>query len=285
MEKKLIGAGVLAGAVAGLVAFVFARIFAEPLIQKAIDYEGARDEAQAALDKAAGLAVAAEGPDVFSRAVQANVGIGAALILFGAALGALVAVTYLICIGRTGRIRPLQLGLLVPLFGFLGLFFVPFLKYPANPPAIGHEETIATRGALYLVTVFLSCLCLFLAVYIGQKLHQRYSTWTSTLLVGAGYIVVMAIVFAILPQLGHLSANIAEYGRHATETPLQMEDPDGTIVLSGFPADVLAEFRVYSILAQIIMWGLIAMIFAPLAQRIIEQRNAPAAPEVETAAA
>jgi thiamine transporter ThiT len=50
MEKKLILRGTLAGAVAGLLAFLFARIFAEPQIQKAIDYESARDAAQALLD-------------------------------------------------------------------------------------------------------------------------------------------------------------------------------------------------------------------------------------------
>ena len=108
MEKQLIGRGVLAGAFAGLIAFVFARIFAEPLIQQAIDYEGARDAAQEALDKAAGIAVPAAGPDIFSRTVQADVGIGAGLILMGAAMGALVAVAYVICIGRTGRVRPFQ---------------------------------------------------------------------------------------------------------------------------------------------------------------------------------
>lgn len=274
MEKRLIGFGVLSGAFAGLLMFVFARIFAEPIIQKAIDYESGRDAAQEALDKAAGLAVAAAGPDIFSRTVQANLGIGAGLILFGAAMGALVAVAYSIAIGRTGKIRPFQLALLVPVFFFVGAFLVPFAKYPANPPAIGHEETIRDRGALYLITVFVSCLALFLAVYFGQKLHERYSVYTSTILVGIGYVVVMTILFLILPSLGHLDANVAEYGRHATETPLPLKDADGTIVFPGFPADVLAQFRAYSVAAQVILWGVIALTFAPLAARVLEPEAA-----------
>ncbi|MGM9440644.1 CbtA family protein, partial [Streptomyces murinus] len=76
MEKRLILRGVIAGAVAGLLAFVFARIFAEPQIAKAIDYESGRDAAQAVLDKAAGITAEAEGPDIFSRTIQADVGIG-----------------------------------------------------------------------------------------------------------------------------------------------------------------------------------------------------------------
>ena len=84
MVPRLIGRGVFAGAIAGLLAFVFGRIFAEPQIQKAINYESARDAAQQLLDKAAGLPVAAAGPDIFSRSVQANIGIGVGMIAFGA---------------------------------------------------------------------------------------------------------------------------------------------------------------------------------------------------------
>lgn len=269
MEKQLIGRGVLAGGVAGLITFVFARIFAEPVIQKAIDYESARDVVQAKLDKAAGLVAAPAGPDIFSRTVQADIGIGAGLILFGAAMGALVAVAYVICLGRTGNVRPRPLALLVPLFGFIGFFAVPFAKYPANPPAIGHEETIRQRGALYLILVASSCLLLFLAVYFGQKLTARYSTWTSSVLMGIGYLAAVGLVMAFLPEFGHLHANVVEYGRQATETPLPLKDSNGTIVFPGFPADVLAQFRFYSVTAQVLMWGVIALVFAPLAERVV----------------
>ena len=116
MEKKLILRGILAGAIAGLLAFVFARIFADPQIQAAIDYESARDAAIAALNKTA----VSDGPDIFSRAVQGNVGIGVGIIGFGAAMGALFAVAYAICLGRVGNLRPRSLAMLVAGFGFLG---------------------------------------------------------------------------------------------------------------------------------------------------------------------
>ena len=69
--RSFIAFGVLAGAVGGLLAFVFARIFAEPLIQKAVEYESGRETAQAALDKAAGLAPGEHEHEIFSRALQA----------------------------------------------------------------------------------------------------------------------------------------------------------------------------------------------------------------------
>ena len=178
MEKKLILRGALAGAVGGLLAFVFARIFAEPQIQKAIDYETGRDAAQAALNKAAGLAVEAAHEDVFSRTVQANVGLGVGLVFFGMALGAMFAVAYMVCLGRVGNLRPRTLALLVAGAGFLGLYLVPFIKFPANPPAIGHPETINQRTALYLVMVVASLVFMGLAVWLGQRLQTGSGTGT-----------------------------------------------------------------------------------------------------------
>src|SRR6201999_4109081 len=144
-------------ALAGLFAFIFARILAEPQIQQAIDYESARDSMQDALDKAAGIAIPAAGPDIFSRGIQRNVGIGVGMVLFGLAMGGLLAVAYvLVARGMRPRVRPRTLGAILAAAGFLGLYLLPFLKYPANPPAIGHEDTIKTRSALYLAMVLLS---------------------------------------------------------------------------------------------------------------------------------
>lgn len=266
---KFILRGVLSGAIGGLIAFIFARIFAEPQIQLAIDYESARDAAQDKLDKAAGIAVPPAGPDIFSRAIQANVGIGVGMILMGAALGAIFAVVFAVCLGRVGKVRPRALALLLAGGGFLGFYLVPFIKYPANPPAIGHEDTIGARTGLYLIMVVCSLLFLVLAVLLGRKLQARFGTWNASLLAGAAFIVAIGIVMLILPSLGELSANVAAYGHHATETPLPLTDSDGTIVYPGFPADVLANFRLYSVGAQLIIWATIGLVFAPLADRLL----------------
>ena len=141
MEKNLIGRGVLAGIIAGLLAFVFARIFAEPQISKAIDYESGRDAAVAILDKAAGMPIAPAGPGIFSRTLQANIGIGVGVIAFGAAMGALFAVAYAVCLGRVGRVRPRTLSLLVAAGGFLGIYLMPFI----NLQPIRRLSAILTR--------------------------------------------------------------------------------------------------------------------------------------------
>lgn len=267
MERMLIMRGALAGAVAGLLAFVFARIFAEPQISAAVDYESGRHEAQHLLSPA----TAAEGHEheVFSRTLQANLGIGAGMIAFGVAMGILFAVAYSICLGRFGAVRARTLALLVAAAGFVGMYLVPFLKYPANPPAVGHDDTIRTRANLYLLMIVVSVVLLIGAAVLGRRLHPRLGTWNAALIAGAAYAVTVGIVMAVLPSVGELAANVQAYGHHATETPQPLRDARGTIVYPGFPADTLATFRLNSVIAQAILWGAIAVIFAPLAERAL----------------
>ena len=45
------------------------------------------------------------------------------------------------------------------------------------------------------------------------------------------------------------------------------------IVYEGFPADVLYDFRLYSFGTQVVMWVTIALVFAPLASRLLDGRR------------
>ena len=140
MEIRVILRGALSGFIAGVLGFIFARIFAEPVINQAIDYESGRDAVLAALNHAAGRPVAPDGPEIFSRSVQSTIGIAAGIIAFATAMGALIAVACLVLHGRFS-VRPRDLVWLIAGFGFLGVYLLPFVKYPANPPAIGHSFT------------------------------------------------------------------------------------------------------------------------------------------------
>jgi hypothetical protein len=276
MESRFIYRALGVGALGGLLAFVFARIFAEPFIQDAIDYESGRDAAQEALDKAAGVTVGTADPEVFSRGIQRNLGIATGMVLFGLAMGGLFVVAYLMLSRRFPGLRPRVLAALVAAAGFVGVYLVPFVKYPANPPAIGHSETISDRSAVYLAMVGISVVALVLAVVAGYRLAGRFGTWNASLLAALGFVVVISVAMALLPALGHFPVNEAQYGKYATETPQPLLGPDGKIVYPGFPADVLFKFRLYSIIAQIIMWATLGLGFGALAERLTGKVRAPA---------
>jgi hypothetical protein len=127
--------------------------------------------------------------------------------------------------------------------------------------------------------VLASIVFLVLAVLAGQRLRQRFGNWNASLIAGAGFAVAIGIVMAALPQLGHLAANKAQYGLHATETPLPLRDTKGAIVFPGFPADTLATFRLYSVAAQLLLWSVLGLVFGPMAERVLAPAAAAAAKE------
>ena len=295
MEIRIILRGALSGVIAGILGFAFARVFAEPVIDKAIAYESGRDDVLAALNKAAGRVVAPDGPEIFSRTIQSTIGIATGIIVFSAAMGALVAVAYLVLHGRF-RIRPRNLAWMIAGFGFLGVYLLPFVKYPANPPAIGHTFTITTRGQLYLSVVACSLILLGLAVYLARRLAPRFGLLGAVLTAAVAFLVVYGVVIGLLPSLGDLPGNVAAssqfgYARAATETPQPIVNilstpltvggkviAPGQIVYPGFDADVLWKFRWYSVINQALIWLTVALVFGALLERFLgEPRREPEA--------
>ena len=292
MEIRVIGRGALAGLIAGVLGFVFARIWAEPVIDKSIDYESGRDDILAALNRAAGRPVAPDGPEIFSRTMQSTVGIATGIIVFSVAMGAVVAVAYVVLHGRFA-VRPQTLAWLVCGFGFLGVYLLPFVKYPANPPAIGHTFTIMTRGQLYLTMVVASLILLGLAVFAARRLSRRVGLYRAVLIAAAGFLVLYGVLLAVLPSLGELSANAAHadqfgFAPAATETPQPITNilstplevdgktiAPGQIVYPGFDADVLWKFRWYSLINQVLVWTTIGLVFGALIERLVAGGGKP----------
>jgi Probable cobalt transporter subunit (CbtA) len=179
----------------------------------------------------------------------------------------LVAVAYLVLHGRF-NVRPRNLAGMIAGFGFAGVYLLPFVKYRANPPAIGHSFTIHTRGALYLTMVASSLILLGLAVWLARMLAPRFGMVGAVVLAAVAFLVVYGVLIGLLPSLGNLAANVAHsdqfgYARAATETPQPITNilavplhingktiAPGQIVYRGFGADVLWKFRWYSLINQ-----------------------------------
>jgi hypothetical protein len=260
MEKSIIWRGILAGALAGVFAFIWSKIFIEPIVGRSIDFEDGTAAAHEAMETASGHGHAHEkGGELFTRAVQSNIGMGLGVLLFSVALGALFAVVFCVAYSRISNVSARKLAVLTAGAMLIALWVVPALKYPPNPPATSLDETIKQRALLYLLMVALSALLMVASVYLAFQLTPKLGAWNATLAAGGAYIVAVAIVMLILPTIN--------------ETPGPMVNDAGTIVFPGFPAVDLYEFRLYALGTQVIVWTTIGLFGAAMLSRLLDSKE------------
>jgi hypothetical protein len=252
MVANLILRGLVAGILAGLVTFGVARVFGEPSMETSIRFEAQQDEARAAAARAAGKEVEPEEPEVFSRAVQRGIGLLTGVVVVGAGLGALFAVLFALANGRIGSLGPGATAALLAALGFITIYLVPALKYPANPPSVGEADTIQLRTGLYFLMMAVSIAATVGAWALGTSMARLYGLWNGFVVAFVAYLLVLWIAFALLQPINEVPAN--------------------------FPATTLWDFRVASASVQAVLWGSLGLIFGTLAEWSAAPRrlNAPA---------
>lgn len=244
MVGTLLLRGMLVGIVAGLLCFGFLRVFGEPQVDRAIAFETLMDDAKvkAAADESIAKPMPAEEAELVSRPVQAGIGLLTGVAVYCAAFGGLFALVFAMVNGRLANLSARATSALLAAAGFLSLYVVPNLKYPANPPSVGEPETIGMRTALYFALIAISLAGMIAAVMLRQRLVARHGGWTATLVAGGAYLVFVLAVGLVLPGVN--------------------EVPDA------FPAVVLWQFRIASIGAQALMWATLGLGFGALAERV-----------------
>lgn len=250
------------GAVAGVATFVFSRVLIAPLIGAAVDYESEREHAH--------LGGGHEhGHELFTRSVQENFGAATGVIAFAMVMGVLFAVAFGLLrtvLERRGfRPDPAALALLLAAGMFVAVALMPGLKYPANPPSVGLDDTVPARSSAFLTLLAVSVVAASVAVVAGAAWARRWGGWRAGGVAVGGYLAVMLCAMALLPSFH--------------EVPGPVREPGGALVLDGFPAEVLADFRVYTWVNQAVMWLVIGATFAGLAalhRRAYVQVRSPA---------
>lgn len=231
MVGSLLMRGMLVGLLAGFLCFGFAKLFGEPQIDRAIAVEEQIDRAKSEPPE----------PEIFSRHTQSTIGLLTGVVVYSTSFGGLFALVFAYASGRVGRIGPRGLAALLALAGFLAVNFVPELKYPANPPSVGHPETIRYRTELFLVMLLSSIAAMTLAVNLCQIFLRRLGAWNAALLGGAAFILAIAVVQTLLPEIN--------------EVP------------ESFPAVVLWQFRIASLGTQLLMWATLGIVYGWLTER------------------
>ncbi len=258
--------GLLAGLLAGIATFVVALTVGEPPIDSAIALESSAAVAAPAghvLTSDAGWAeptglvggrtAHAHGGEHdeggISRTTQKTWGLATGTIAIGVALGGIVSLVAAAVAGRMGRLSLVGSTALVTAVGFVAYSLVPFLKYPAAPPAVGSGDTIGERTAYYFAFALVSLLAMVAAVALGRRLAGSRGAWAGVVGAGAFYVAVMALTAVVMPAVNELGS---------------------------FPADVLWQFRVSSLLTLATLWAVLGVALTWLLDRAARQAPAPA---------
>jgi hypothetical protein len=231
MVGKLLVRGMLAGIAAGLLTFGFAKVFGEPQVDQAISFE----------EKLGAAKGEAPEPELVSRPTQAGLGLFTGVMVYGAAVGGLFALTFAYLYGRAGRLGVRTLSALLALAAFVSVVIVPNLKYPANPPSVGDPETISYRTGLFFLMIVISITTMVFSLKVRRRASASLGPWNGSVVGGLVFIVIIAVVQLALPVINEVPA--------------------------AFPAVVLWKFRVAAIGMQVVMWTTIGLLFGALVER------------------
>ncbi len=226
--RGLLVRGMLAGLAAGVLAFVFANVFGEPQLDKAIALEPHSADAP-----------------LVSRGLQSTFGLLTATVVYAVALGGVFALVFAAVQGRIGHGSPRTTAAVLALVGFVVIVLVPFIKYPSNPPGVGHDETIGYRTQIYFAMLGISVAAAIAALRLGRDFVRRLGAFNGVLAAVGAFVALVFIAQLLMPALD--------------ETP------------SGFPASVIWDFRVASLGTHAVIWVTFGLGFGALAQRLLSR--------------
>ena len=216
MFGRLLKHGVLAGTAGGAALALVLRLLGEGPIGRAVALE------------------AGGGDELFGRGVQQAGGMAGA-VLFGAAIGVVFTVAYAGVRHRVRATGDWAAAVRLALTGFVAVFLLPFLKYPASPPGAADAETIGRRTALYLVAV-------------GWSLVATWAGWRAWRALAARAVA----VHRAAPVTAALWVALAAAGLAALPAS---PDPVAT------PAPLLWQFRVAAMAGAAALWSVLGMTF------------------------
>lgn len=231
--KQLLKTGAIAGLVGGIALALFMVTVGRGPINEAI----ALEDSGVTVHSHDGEVAAAHHEELFTRGVQ-ELGGAVGLLIFGVGVGLIVAVVLGATSQRLGANSAFGASLRLGALGFWTAVLIPFLKLPANPPAVGNPDTINQRTLLYFAVLLASIMLTVAVVQVSQ--HPALGTmargWVAALLYGVG----LLVIFLIMP-----------------------DNPD-EIAISG---DLLWRFRLASLGGLAVLWAVMALVMGTLLER------------------
>ena len=179
---------IVSGFLAGLVHSFLNIAFVEPYLDNAIGIENQRLFAEGQ---------AQNNPQFWNQFSDYRMWQKQGSIVSGAILGTATGALFGLVFAYSRNVLPgkndIQKALVLAGIMWATLYFIPFLKYPANPPTVGDPETVVLRGILYLTFIALSG---FGAVGF-YKLSQKLKT--KKFIAFIGYATFIGVIFVAMP--------------------------------------------------------------------------------------
>jgi Probable cobalt transporter subunit (CbtA) len=245
--------GLLAGLLAGLATFAVAYVVGEPHVDRAIAIEETGAGAAPALADHhthaddTGSAHTHGEDAIVSRQDQSTFGLVTGTVTVGVTIGGILGLVAAAAMGRIANLSAATSTALVGAIGYVSVVLVPFLKYPATPPAVGDGDTIGQRTVLYFTFVVVSLAAAAIGTITAAKLLTSFGV-QGAVLAGAGtYLVIVVFAGSFMPTVNEVG---------------------------DFPGDVLWDFRLASILTLTAMWATIGFVLTALVRRLAVQQMA-----------
>jgi len=177
----------LSGVIAGVILAGVNYFVAEPFIDQAIGIE---------VDNSIASGEVVDFDELSSYRVWQKEGTFAAGAFLGLTYGAILGIVYVISRKYLPSSDDRKKALILAAIMCLSLYVVPFIKYPANPPAVGDPETIGLRDSLYtsyqLASGLIALGVSILMYKLGRNSYIKY-------VIPVIYLGLVASIYAIFP--------------------------------------------------------------------------------------
>lgn len=160
--------------------------------------------------------------------------------ILGISIGSLFGIVFVLSRNSLPGKSDVRKSLILAGIMWLAIYFIPFLKYPANPPTVGDPDTVVLRSILFLTFITISGFGALGFYKLFKKLkNKKY-------IAIFGYVVFIGIVFFTMP-----------------------ENPDKITA----PMNLVEHFRIMSAIAVSIYWLSLGIILGSLWNRFKPHNN------------
>ena len=228
----------ISGALAGFVHGSANLVLVEPYLDEAIGIENQNLFASGEEEDTLEFWVEYEGYRAWQKSGQLLAG-----VILGTSIGALFGIVFALSRNSLPGNNNIKKALILAGIMWLTIYFIPFLKYPANPPTVGDGETVVLRAILYLSFIAISGFAT-----VGFYKLSKVFKGNKKLLALVGYSVFISVVFVAMP-----------------------ENPDEVTA----PMDLVDGFRIMSVLGVSTYWVAVGLILGLLWNRFKPNKEVP----------